>query len=82
VVKKLILDCPTHWNSTYQMLSVAMQFKEAFPRFQDQEPSYTTLPDEDDWEKVCKHIFAKNMVLLEVCRVFSEKCSELLSGSE
>jgi hypothetical protein len=45
--KKLILDCPTRWNSTYQMLSVAMQFKEVFPRFQDREPRYTTLPDEE-----------------------------------
>ncbi|XP_050918844.1 zinc finger BED domain-containing protein RICESLEEPER 2-like [Lathyrus oleraceus] len=52
--KKLILDCPTRWNSTYQILSVAMQFKEVFPRFQDREPSYTTLPDDDDWEKVEK----------------------------
>jgi hypothetical protein len=52
--KKLILDCPTRWNSTYQMLSVAMQFKEVFPHFQDREPRYTTLPDEDDWKKVEK----------------------------
>ncbi|KAI5438102.1 hypothetical protein KIW84_024008 [Lathyrus oleraceus] len=52
--KKLILDFHTRWNSTYQMLSVAMQFKEVFPRFQDREPSYTTLPDDDDWEKVEK----------------------------
>ncbi|XP_058753689.1 zinc finger BED domain-containing protein RICESLEEPER 2-like [Vicia villosa] len=52
--KKLILDCPTRWNSTYQMLSVAMQFKEVFPRFQDREPSYTILPNDDDWEKVEK----------------------------
>ncbi|XP_024626091.1 zinc finger BED domain-containing protein RICESLEEPER 2-like [Medicago truncatula] len=63
--KKLILDCPTRWNSTYQMLSVAMQFKEAFPHFQDREPSYTTLSDEDDWEKVekvCKLLEVFNFV--------------------
>lgn len=71
--KKLILDCPTRWNSTYQMLSVAMQFKEVFPRFQDREPSYTTLPDDDDWEKV-----EKVSKLLEVFNVVTN----IISGSE
>lgn len=71
--KKLILDCPTRWNSTYQMLSVAMHFKEVFPRFQDREPSYTTLPDDDDWEKV-----EKVSKLLEVFNVVTN----IISGSE
>ncbi|XP_050918766.1 zinc finger BED domain-containing protein RICESLEEPER 2-like [Lathyrus oleraceus] len=71
--KKLILDCPTRWNSTYQMLSVAMQFKEVFPHFQDREPSYTTLPDDDDWEKV-----EKVSKLLEVFNVVIN----IISGSE
>lgn len=71
--KKLILDCPTRWNSTYQMLSVAMQFKEVFPRFQDREPSYTTLPDDDDWEKV-----EKVSKLLEVFNIVTN----IISGSE
>ncbi|XP_050888662.1 zinc finger BED domain-containing protein RICESLEEPER 2-like [Lathyrus oleraceus] len=71
--KKLILDCPTRWNSTYQMLSVAMQFKEVFPCFQDREASYTTLPDDDDWEKV-----EKVSKLLEVFNVVTN----IISGSE
>ncbi|XP_019433339.1 PREDICTED: zinc finger BED domain-containing protein RICESLEEPER 2-like [Lupinus angustifolius] len=52
--KKLVLDCLTRWNSTYDMLSIAIQFKEVFPRFQDREPSYTSLPEADEWEKVEK----------------------------
>ncbi|KAI5398801.1 hypothetical protein KIW84_064254 [Lathyrus oleraceus] len=71
--KKLILDCPTRLNSTYQMLSAAMQFKEVFPHFQDREPSYTTLPDDDDWEKV-----EKVSKLLEVFNVITN----IISGSE
>jgi hypothetical protein len=71
--KKLILDCPTRWNSTYQMLSVAMQFKEVFQRFQDREPNYTTLPDDDDWEKV-----EKVSKLLEVFN----GVTNIISGSE
>ncbi|KAG6657286.1 hypothetical protein CIPAW_04G079600 [Carya illinoinensis] len=31
--KKLILDVPTRWNSTYLMLDAAIQFKEVFPRY-------------------------------------------------
>jgi len=28
--RKLILDCPTRWNSIFQMLSTALKFKIAF----------------------------------------------------
>jgi hypothetical protein len=31
--KKLILDVPTRWNSTYLMLETAIKFKEVFPRY-------------------------------------------------
>ncbi|KAK2393910.1 hypothetical protein QL285_055807 [Trifolium repens] len=55
------------------MLSVAMQFKEVFPRFQDRESRYTTLPDEDDWKKV-----EKVSKLLEVFNVVTN----IISGSE
>ncbi|KAF7154610.1 hypothetical protein RHSIM_Rhsim01G0169500 [Rhododendron simsii] len=29
--RKLILDCPTRWNSTYFMLSAALELKDVFP---------------------------------------------------
>ena len=31
--RKLLLDVPTRWNSTYDMLSVALKFKDVFPRY-------------------------------------------------
>lgn len=31
--KKLILDCPTQWNSNYLMLSATLEFKDVFPRY-------------------------------------------------
>ncbi|KAL3532969.1 hypothetical protein ACH5RR_006490 [Cinchona calisaya] len=33
--RKLIYDCRTRWNSTFEMLSCAIKFKEVFPRFRD-----------------------------------------------
>ncbi|XP_042950315.1 zinc finger BED domain-containing protein RICESLEEPER 2-like [Carya illinoinensis] len=38
--KKLILDVPTQWNSTYLMLVTTMEFKEVFPRFQDRDQNF------------------------------------------
>lgn len=32
-VRKLIIDCRTRWNSTYEMLVVALKVKDAFPIF-------------------------------------------------
>ena len=71
--KKLIIDCPTRWNSTYKMLSVALKFKAIFPRYKEREPHYSYAPSEEDWvkvEKICK--------LLEVFNV----ATHVISGSE
>ncbi|XP_073064097.1 zinc finger BED domain-containing protein RICESLEEPER 2-like [Primulina eburnea] len=50
--KKLVMDCCTRWNATYCMLSTALEFKDVFPRYQQRDPTYNTLPSEEDWEKV------------------------------
>ncbi|KAA8538966.1 hypothetical protein F0562_025658 [Nyssa sinensis] len=50
--KKLILDCPTRWNSTYMMLATALEFREVFPRYQDRDPSFIYMPSVEDWVKV------------------------------
>ena len=52
--KKVLLDCRTRWNSTYEMLSCTLKFKEVFSRFQDREPHYDFCPSSEDWEKVEK----------------------------
>ncbi|KAL0463245.1 UNVERIFIED_CONTAM: hypothetical protein Slati_0212100 [Sesamum latifolium] len=54
--KKLVDDCRTRWNSTYEMLAAAIKFKDVFPRFADREPHYDICPSAEDWtnaEKVC-----------------------------
>ena len=52
--KKLILDCPTRWNSTFKMLSAALKFKIVFPAYKEREPHYTYEPSQEDWRKVEK----------------------------
>ncbi|XP_057803483.1 zinc finger BED domain-containing protein RICESLEEPER 2-like [Salvia miltiorrhiza] len=51
-VKRLIIDCPTRWNSTYEMLLEAYRVRDAFPIFQQREPSYRCCPSILDWMKV------------------------------
>ncbi|XP_012827648.1 PREDICTED: zinc finger BED domain-containing protein RICESLEEPER 2-like [Erythranthe guttata] len=54
--KKLIDDCRTRWNSTYEMLAAAIKFKDVFPRFADRDLHFEGCPSEEDWkkaEKVC-----------------------------
>ncbi|CAN1140851.1 Putative AC transposase [Linum perenne] len=48
--KSLQDDCPTRWNSTYVMLSVALLYKDVFIRLKVCEPSYSSCPSESHWE--------------------------------
>ncbi|XP_073062862.1 zinc finger BED domain-containing protein RICESLEEPER 2-like isoform X2 [Primulina eburnea] len=71
--KKLILDCCTRWNSTYFMLSTALEFKDVFPRYQQRDPTYNYLPSDEDWEKV--------IVVCSFLEEFNE-VTHIISGSE
>ncbi|XP_042405095.1 zinc finger BED domain-containing protein RICESLEEPER 3-like [Zingiber officinale] len=52
--KKLIHDCKTRWNSTFEMLSCALKFKEAFKIFKERDPFYGCCPQEGEWNKAQK----------------------------
>ncbi|XP_071902795.1 zinc finger BED domain-containing protein RICESLEEPER 2-like [Coffea arabica] len=71
--KKLLYDCRTRWNATFEMLSCAMKFKDVFPRFQDRDPLYDSCPAYEDWEKAEK-----------VCSVLEKfwAATHVISGSE
>ena len=69
--KHLILDVCTRWNATYAMLSAAIEFKKVFEKYADREPTYTTLPSQEDWKKV-----------EDVCSLlaFFEETTKIISG--
>ncbi|XP_027343148.1 zinc finger BED domain-containing protein RICESLEEPER 2-like [Abrus precatorius] len=71
--KKLILDCPTRWNSTFKMLSTALKFKIVFPTYKEKEPHYTYEPSQEDWEKVEK--------VCQLLKVFN-LATHVISGSD
>lgn len=71
--RKLALDCPTRWNSTYKMLDIAIEYKDVFIRLKQRESLYTCLPTNSQWQ------FAK-----DVCgclKLFNE-VTELISGTK
>nr|KYP54465.1 Putative AC transposase [Cajanus cajan] len=65
--KKLTLDCPTRWNSTFKMLDIALCYKDVFFRL------YTCFPTESQWE------FAKDVCWR--LRMFND-ITEIISGSK
>ena len=73
VSTKLVLDCPTRWNSTYNMLSAAIPYKDVFARLKQRESQYNSLPTDNHWDFAV--IVCKKLV------VFKE-ITEVLSGSK
>ncbi|XP_020260626.1 zinc finger BED domain-containing protein RICESLEEPER 2-like [Asparagus officinalis] len=52
--KKLILDVPTRWNSTYLMLTTTLKFKDAFPMYKERGSNYDCMSEPEEWDKVEK----------------------------
>ena len=68
--KKLVLDCKTRWNSTFFMLSTAIDYKDVFPRLSHREPQYKNVPNDLDWN-LAKEICEMLELFYEVTEIFS-----------
>ncbi|XP_077223324.1 zinc finger BED domain-containing protein RICESLEEPER 2-like [Tasmannia lanceolata] len=44
------LDVPTRWNSTFLMLQVALEYKDAFLQMTQRDLNYQVAPTKDEWE--------------------------------
>ncbi|KAK4385849.1 putative AC transposase [Sesamum angolense] len=48
--RKVAMDVPNRWNSTYELLATALPLKEAFSRLQRIDKNYYGNPFESEWE--------------------------------
>ncbi|KAL2898298.1 Zinc finger BED domain-containing protein RICESLEEPER 2, partial [Bienertia sinuspersici] len=71
--RKLILECKTRWNSTYDMLAIAIKFKEVIFRLALEDSEYVCCPSVEDWIKIEK--------LLGILKIFYTT-TNIISGSE
>ncbi|GAB4827468.1 hypothetical protein Ancab_040027 [Ancistrocladus abbreviatus] len=71
--RRLVIDCRTRWNSTYEMLACAMRFKDVFSRYSDRDVGYLYCPSLEDWEKVEK--------VCEILEVFND-VTDVVSDSD
>ncbi|XP_044500195.1 zinc finger BED domain-containing protein RICESLEEPER 2-like [Mangifera indica] len=72
--RKLVLDCPTRWNSTYNMLNVALIFREVWPGYGGKDGNYLQyLPNEIEWKKLAR--------VCDFLRVFNN-VSKIVSGTD
>jgi hypothetical protein len=70
---KINLDCKTRWNSTFNMLNIALSYKVVFIRASRVDKQYTCLPSEEEWN------FAAEVV--ERLHMFND-ITELFSGTQ
>ncbi|RVW23553.1 Zinc finger BED domain-containing protein RICESLEEPER 2 [Vitis vinifera] len=68
--KKLSLDCKTRWNSTYLMLSIAITYKDVFPRLKQREKYYIVVPSEEEWN-MAKEICGRLKLFYNITKLFS-----------
>ena len=57
--KKMGLDCPTRWNSTFLMLETALIYKDVFARLKQRETGFKCCPSDNDWilgQEVCHRL--------------------------
>lgn len=52
ILNLLVQDGLSEIQNIIFMLSTALEFKDVFPRYQQRDPTYNSLPSDEDWTKV------------------------------
>ncbi|XP_024968219.1 zinc finger BED domain-containing protein RICESLEEPER 2-like [Cynara cardunculus var. scolymus] len=69
--KRLFVDNPLRWNSTYLMLEAALGYRGAFYLLQEHDSTYTTVLSEEEWQWASS-VTSYMKLLVEVTNVFSQ----------
>ncbi|KAM3296374.1 hypothetical protein ACQJBY_038612 [Aegilops geniculata] len=67
--RRLLLDCKTRWNSTYIMLSIALEYIDIFEKLKAREKLFSCCPTKDDW-KIAKELCDRIKVFYDVTEAF------------
>ncbi|CAA0809065.1 Unknown protein [Striga hermonthica] len=70
IENKLGLDCKTRWNSTYKMLSVALNYVAVFNRASRVDKLYDCAPSMDDWA-FAREVVQRLKMFNDITAVFS-----------
>lgn len=73
--KRLCLDNPMRWNSTYLMLDTALEYRGAFYLLQEHDSAYTTSISDEEWQWASL-VSSFMKLLVEVTNVFSHSQSK------
>ena len=68
--RRLNLDCKTRWNSTYLMISIALQYIEIFEKLKARETKFDCCPTKDDW-KFAKEMCDRLKLFFDITESFS-----------
>ena len=68
--KRLTLDCKTRWNSTYTMISIAVQYIEIFEKLKAREKKFKCCQTKYDW-KFAKEIYDRLKLFFDITELFS-----------
>lgn len=67
--ERLFLDCKTRWNSTYRMLTIALEYTEIFETLKGREKLFSCCPTKDDW-KFAKEVCDRLKIFYDVSESF------------
>lgn len=70
--KKFPLECRARWNSTYLMLSVALEYREVFKMLVDKDSLYQSCSAAEDWD-LASDIRCRLRIFYNVTELFSER---------